>query len=100
EVLVAVMTSPDWVPAIRRAAALVTESGGMTCHAAIVGRELGIPCVVGTRTATKVLRTGELVTVDGSKGRVTAGAQPAPSAATGGAPVSIVEKAAPEATAT
>ena len=44
------MTNPDWVPIIRRAGALVTDSGGMTCHAAIVSRELGVPCVVGTRT--------------------------------------------------
>ena len=71
EVLVAPMTSPDWVPAIRRAAALVTDGGGMTCHAAIVSRELGVPCVVGTRTATTVLRDGELVTVDGASGRGT-----------------------------
>ncbi len=70
EVLVAVMTSPDWVPTMRRAAALVTDGGGMTCHAAIVSRELGVPCVVGARTATTVLRDGELVTVDGSKGVV------------------------------
>ena len=49
EVLVAPMTTPDWVPTIRRAAALVTDGGGMTCHAAIVSRELGVPCVVGTR---------------------------------------------------
>lgn len=100
EVLVAVMTSPDWVPAIRRAAALVTDSGGMTCHAAIVGRELGIPCVVGTRTATKILRNGELVTVDGAKGRVTAGAAPEPALVQASGPAQVVEKAAPEATAT
>jgi pyruvate,water dikinase len=74
EVLVAPMTSPDWVPAIRRACALVTDSGGVTCHAAIISRELRIPCIVGTRSATQVLRPGELVSVDGSKGRVTAGA--------------------------
>lgn len=74
EILVAPMTSPDWVPTIRRAAALVTDSGGVTSHAAIVSRELRIPCIVGTRTATQVLRDGELVTVDGSKGRITAGA--------------------------
>lgn len=73
EILVAPMTSPDWVPTIRRAAALITDSGGVTCHAAIVSRELRIPCVVGTRNATQKLRTGELVSVDGSKGRVTAG---------------------------
>jgi len=70
EVLVAPMTSPDWVPAMRRAAGLVTDGGGMTCHAAIVSRELGIPCVVGTRTATNVLHTGDLVTVDGAEGKV------------------------------
>lgn len=74
EILVAPMTAPDWVPTIRRAVALVTDGGGVTSHAAIVSRELGIPCVVGTRTATQVLRDGELVTVDGAKGRVTAGA--------------------------
>ena len=49
------MTAPDWVPLMRRAAAIVTDSGGMTCHAAIVSRELGIPCVVGTADATGVL---------------------------------------------
>ena len=70
EILVARMTSPDWVPTMRRAAALVTDGGGTTCHAAIVSRELGVPCVVGARTATTVLRTGELVTVDGSEGAV------------------------------
>ena len=74
EVLVAPMTNPDWVPAIRRAAALVTDGGGMTCHAAIVSRELGVPCVVGTRNATAVLRTGERVTVDGGRGKVLEGA--------------------------
>ena len=74
EVLVAPMTSPDWVPTIRRAAALVTDSGGMTSHAAIVSRELRIPCVVGTRTATTTLRDGDEITVDGARGRVTAGA--------------------------
>ena len=74
EVLVAAMTSPDWVPAMRRAAALITDGGGMTCHAAIVSRELGVPCVVGTRTATTALRDGEVVTVDGRTGEVFAGA--------------------------
>jgi pyruvate,water dikinase len=73
EVLVAAMTNPDWVPTMRRAAALVTDGGGMTCHAAIVARELRVPCVVGTRKATQVLREGELVTVDGTSGRVLAG---------------------------
>ncbi|MFL6163803.1 MAG: phosphoenolpyruvate synthase [Jatrophihabitantaceae bacterium] len=73
DVLVAPMTSPDWVPAMRRAAALITDGGGMTCHAAIVSRELGVPCVVGTRSATTVLRDGQLVTVDGAAGKVYAG---------------------------
>jgi pyruvate,water dikinase len=74
EVLVAPMTNPDWVPVIRRAAALVTDGGGMTCHAAIVSRELGVPCIVGSRRATSVLRDGEIVTVDGQRGVVQAGA--------------------------
>ncbi len=74
EILVAKMTSPDWVPTMRRAAALVTDGGGITCHAAIVSRELGVPCVVGARNATTVLRNGELITVDGSKGLVYEGA--------------------------
>ncbi len=73
EVLVAAMTSPDWVPTMRRAAALVTDGGGMTCHAAIVSRELRIPCIVGTREATRVLRNGEEVTVDGARGSVVFG---------------------------
>ena len=70
EILVAPMTNPDWVPAIRRAGALVTDSGGMTCHAAIVSRELGVPCVVGTRRATSVLHDGMIVTVDAARGTV------------------------------
>jgi pyruvate, water dikinase len=84
EVLVATMTSPDWVPSLRRAGALVTDGGGMTCHAAIVSRELGIPGVVGTRNATQVLHDGDMVTVDGSSGLiydgdVTASLAPTPS---------------------
>ncbi|QRP42903.1 phosphoenolpyruvate synthase [Amycolatopsis sp. FDAARGOS 1241] len=74
EVLVAPMTNPDWVPAIRRAGGLVTDGGGMTCHAAVVARELGVPCVVGTGDATRVLADRTLVTVDGTKGEVRAGA--------------------------
>lgn len=73
EVLVTHMTSPDWVPIMRRAKAVVTDSGGMTSHAAIVARELGIPCIVGTRDSTRVLSTGTLVTVDGRAGTVVAG---------------------------
>lgn len=71
EILVAPTTSPDWVPTIRRAGAVVTDSGGLTCHAAIVTRELGVPCVVGVRGATTTLHDHDLVTVDGSAGTVT-----------------------------
>jgi len=74
DVLVAHMTTPDWVPLMRRAAAIVTDSGGMTCHAAIVSRELRIPCIVGTGEATKKLRDGEIVTVDATHGTVLEGA--------------------------
>ena len=70
EVLVAEMTTPDFVPAMKRAAAIVTDRGGRTCHAAIVARELGVPCVVGTGTATKILREKQLVTVDGYQGKI------------------------------
>ena len=76
DVLVTHMTSPDWLPLMRRAAAIVTDSGGMTCHAAIVSRELGIPCVVGTGEATRKLRDGEIVTVDATRGVVYEGALP------------------------
>jgi pyruvate,water dikinase len=68
------MTTPDFVPAMKRAAGIVTDTGGRTCHAAIVSRELGIPCVVGTSTATSKLKTGQIVTVDGSRGLVYKGA--------------------------
>ncbi len=73
DVLVTVMTTPDMVPAMKKAAAIVTDEGGMTCHAAIVSRELGVPAVVGTNVATKVLKDNMLVTVDGEKGIVYAG---------------------------
>jgi pyruvate,water dikinase len=76
EILVAAMTSPDWVPLMRRAAAVVTDAGGMTSHAAIVSRELGIPCVVGTRLATRVLHTGMTVTVNAREGTISEGAAP------------------------
>ena len=70
DVLVAEMTTPDFVPAMKRAAAIVTDRGGRTCHAAIVSRELGVPCVVGAGEATTRLRNDQLVTVDGSQGKV------------------------------
>lgn len=77
DVLVAPRTDPDWLPTLRRAAAVVTDQGGVTCHAAIVARELGIPCVVGAHTATADLAEGEQVTVDGTAGEVRRGSAPA-----------------------
>ena len=68
EVLVTKMTDPDWVPIMRQAAAIVTDEGGKTAHAAIVSRELGVPCIVGTGKGTKILKTGKLVTVDCTQG--------------------------------
>jgi pyruvate,water dikinase len=68
EVLVADMTDPDWEPIMKRASAIVTNRGGRTCHAAIIARELGIPAVVGTGTATRVLADGEEVTVSAAEG--------------------------------
>jgi len=79
EVLVTKMTDPDWVPIMRLASAIVTDEGGKTCHAAIVSRELGIPSIVGAEIATKILKTGQLVTVDctqGLKGKVFEGKIP------------------------
>jgi pyruvate,water dikinase len=73
DILVAPMTTPDWVPVLRRAAGLVTDGGGLTCHAAIVSRELGVPCVVGARTATQAFADGEIVTIDGAAGTVEEG---------------------------
>ncbi len=70
DVLVAVMTSPDYIVAMRKASAIITDEGGMTCHAAIVSRELGIPCIVNTKIATKLLKDGDLVEVDANKGVV------------------------------
>ena len=104
EVLVTHMTTPDWVPLMRRAAAIVTDSGGMTCHAAIVSRELRIPCVVGTGDATRTLRDGELVTVDATHGTVLEGAaEPAPAeaaTAAGAATLAMGPGAGPPVTAT
>lgn len=70
EILVTSMTDPNMVPAMKRAAAIVTDEGGITCHAAIVSRELGIPCVIGTKIATKVFKNGDLVEVDAKNGLV------------------------------
>jgi pyruvate,water dikinase len=76
EVLVAEATSPDWEPVMKKAAAIVTDHGGRTCHAAIVARELGIPAIVGAGNATQAVRSGQLVTVscaEGDSGQVYAG---------------------------
>jgi pyruvate,water dikinase len=70
EILVTEMTNPDFVPAMRRASAILTDRGGATSHAAIVSRELGIPAIVGTEIATKMLKTGEIITVNGYQGKV------------------------------
>jgi pyruvate,water dikinase len=98
EVLVASMTTPDWVPVLRRASALVTDGGGMTCHAAIVSRELRIPCVVGTRVATQALRQGELVSVDGALGQITHASNAKPSAQTPQSADRVAQPAVPIAT--
>jgi pyruvate,water dikinase len=79
EVLVTTMTDPDWEPIMKKASAIVTDKGGRTCHAAIVSRELGIPCIVGTEVATKKITTGQEITVDcsqGEEGRVLEGIIP------------------------
>jgi len=68
EVLVAKMTNPDWVPIMRMASAIITDEGGKTAHAAIVSRELGLPCIVGTKIATKIFKNGEMVTIDCTQG--------------------------------
>lgn len=74
EILITEMTAPDWVPAMKKAQAIITDSGGMTCHASIVSRELGIPCIVGTKSAgekaTAVIKDGQEITVDAINGIV------------------------------
>ncbi len=70
DILVAVMTRPDYIMGIKKAAAIVTDEGGITCHAAIVSRELGIPCIIGTKIATQVLKDGDLVEVNANHGWV------------------------------
>ena len=70
DILVSIATNPDLVPAMKKAAAIVTEQGGVTSHAAIVSREMNIPCVIGTKIATQVLKDGDLVEVDANKGTV------------------------------
>lgn len=70
QILVTSMTSPDFVPAMKKVAGIITDKGGQTSHAAIVSRELGTPCVVGTKNATKILKNGQTVTIDGATGKV------------------------------
>jgi pyruvate, water dikinase len=73
DILVTKMTSPSWVPVMKKAAGIITDEGGRTCHAAIVSRELGIPCIVGTSRATIDLKDGQEVTLDGYNGKVFGG---------------------------
>jgi phosphohistidine swiveling domain-containing protein len=68
EILVVPSTTPDYVPVMKKAAAIITDEGGLTCHAAIMSRELKTPCIIGTKIGTKVLRDGDLVEVDAEKG--------------------------------
>ncbi len=68
DILVSQMTSPNIVPAMKKAGAIVTNTGGLTCHASILSRELKIPCIVGTKIATRTLKNGDLVEVDAHKG--------------------------------
>ncbi|KQC03799.1 MAG: phosphoenolpyruvate synthase [Methanoculleus sp. SDB] len=97
DILVAKMTNPDMVPAMRKVAAIITDEGGMTCHAAIVSRELGTPAVVGTKKATISLKQGQVVTVDGEKGLIYEGAVVKEATA---APQGVSVSAAPLITAT
>lgn len=93
DIMVTTMTNPDMVPAMQKAAAIVTDEGGLTSHAAIVSREMGAPCIVGTEIGTKTLKNGQIVTVNATQGLVYEGAMaaekpktaaPAPVAAGGG----------------
>lgn len=70
DILISEATNPNLVPAIKKAAAIITDEGGITCHAAIVSRELKIPCIIGTKIVTKVLRDGDRVEVDATAGIV------------------------------
>lgn len=70
QILVTSMTSPDFVPAMKKVSGIITDKGGQTSHAAIVSRELGVPCIVGTKTATKFLKEGEVITLDGTTGKI------------------------------
>ena len=99
DILVTRMTNPDMVPAMRRVSAIITDEGGMTCHAAIVSRELGTPAVVGSKKATTLLKDGQIITVDGEKGLIYEGAV-ASSATAAPASVAIASASAPVITGT
>lgn len=75
QILITQMTTPDFVPAMKKVNGIITDKGGQTSHAAIVSRELGVPCVVGTGTATKLIKEGDIVTVDGTTGKIYTGDQ-------------------------
>jgi pyruvate,water dikinase len=64
------MTRPEFVPLMKKAAGIVTDEGGITCHAAIISRELGKPCIIGTQTATQIIKDGDLVEVRANHGTV------------------------------
>ena len=70
DILVTYMTSPNFLPAMKLASAFVTNEGGLTCHAAIVAREMNKPCIIGTKIATKIFKDGDVVQVDANKGVV------------------------------
>jgi len=70
EILVTSMTTPDYLPSMNKAAAFITDEGGITCHAAIVAREMKKPCIIGTKIATKIIKDGDLVEVDANNGVV------------------------------
>jgi len=89
DILVTPMTNPDFVPFMKMASAIVTDKGGVTCHAAIVSRELGIPCVVGTETATKTMETGKEYTVDARSGVVYEGLIPTITSTSAAAPSTV-----------
>ncbi|MEK6808044.1 MAG: putative PEP-binding protein, partial [Nanoarchaeota archaeon] len=108
DILVAQMTNPDYVPAMQRAVAIVTDAGGITSHAAIVSREMGIPAIVGTKEATKLLKDGDVITVDGHAGKVFRGeirievpeAPVASSAVVSSSPIEQIKNEEPEKSAT
>ncbi|HJJ59394.1 MAG TPA: phosphoenolpyruvate synthase [Methanocorpusculum sp.] len=101
DIMVATMTNPDMVPAMKRVAGIITDEGGMTCHAAIVSRELGTPAVVGTKQATSILKDGQIVTIDGEKGLIYEGKPAAAAPAAVPAAATVVSAApAPIVTAT